>query len=210
MFTNWCTREAASRTFQRTGGDIREVLRTLFASAQFRSPQAYRAKIKKPLELVVSSLRAVKAEVADDNLFYQRLLQPDRGLIGQMGEKLYNYEAPDGNPDVGAAWMNSNALLARLDFANALATNRVPGVKVDLRSAQLLLGQLGLPKPTAQQIEETRTMLQTSARPGATASQQGSTMAGAEGGSPGGGATNIDPAAITVAAMLGSPQFQKR
>ena len=202
--------EAASRAFQKTGGDIREVLRTIFASAQFRSPDIYRAKIKKPLELVVSALRAVKAEIIDER-FYQRLLQPQRGLFAQMGEKLYNYEAPDGNPDVGAAWMNSNALLVRLDFANMLATNRLPGVEIDLRSAQSLLGQLGLPKPTAQQVEETRRMLQTSARSAASTSQQGSMMmGGAASGSPGGRAADIDPAAITVAAMLGSPQFQKR
>ncbi len=57
----------------------------------------------------------------------------------QMGERLYNYEAPDGNPDVGAAWMNSNALLVRLEFANAPCDWRPPGVKIDLAAAQRLL-----------------------------------------------------------------------
>jgi hypothetical protein len=128
-----------------------------------------------------------------------------------MGEKLYNYEAPDGNPDVGAAWMNSNALLQRLEFANALATGRLPDVKIDLRSAQSLLGQLGLPKPTAQQIEQTRAMLQASTgRPGGSISMSQQSMMAAGGGSQGGRTAEVDPAAIVVATMLGSPQFQKR
>jgi uncharacterized protein (DUF1800 family) len=55
-----------------------------------------------------------------------------------MGELVYDYQAPDGNPDVGAAWINSNALLVRLEFANNLATGKVPGVRVNVASAQLL------------------------------------------------------------------------
>ena len=198
--------EAASRKFQRTRGDIREVLRTIFASAEFRSPEAYRAKIKKPLELVVSSLRAVKADITVDSL-NEHFLNPRRGLLAQMGERLYNYEAPDGNPDVGAAWMNSNSLLVRLEFANALAMGRLPGVKADLKSAQALLGRLGLPTPTADQIEQTRAMLQTAETSGSMG-QQGMMMA--SGSQEDKGDAEINPEAITVAAMLGSPQFQKR
>ncbi len=199
--------EAASRTFQKTGGDIREVLRTIFTSAQFRSPEAYRAKIKKPLELVVSSLRAVKPEIVTDS-FYERI-GGRRGLLAQMGERLYSYETPDGNPDVGAAWMNSNALLLRLDFANTLAMGQFPGVeKADLKSAQALLGRLGLPTPTAEQIEATRAMMQTAEAGGSMEKQQGMMMGA--GSQAGGRSAEVDPAAIVVAAMLGSPQFQKR
>ena len=57
--------DAASRTFQRTGGDIREVLRTILTSPDFRSAAAYGAKIKKPFELVASSLRAVSAQIGE-------------------------------------------------------------------------------------------------------------------------------------------------
>ena len=115
--------EAASRTFLQTGGDIREVLRTIFTSPQFLSADAYRAKIKKPLELVASSLRAVNAQIEVPPALQGRrqIIGTALGLIigarnfpstiSQMGERLYDYEAPDGNPDVGAAWMNSNSLL---------------------------------------------------------------------------------------------------
>ena len=196
--------DAAARTFEQTGGNIREVLRTIFMSPQFRSPAAYRAKIKKPIELVVSAMRAVKADATGP---YSTLLGGgNRGILARMGEKVYNYEAPDGNPDVGGAWMNSNALLVRLDFANALAANRIPGVKSDVGSAQRLLEQLGLPRPTPAQIEQTRGMFKTSrvASAASMSMMMGSGPASADAEAP------IDPAAIVVATMLGSPQFQKR
>ena len=206
---------AAARTFQQTGGDIRQVLRTIFKSPQFRAPEMYRAKIKKPIELIVSSLRALEAEVTDEDVFYNRIAlsanQNNPSYLMQMGERLYNYEAPDGNPDVSAAWMNSNALLVRLEFANALVMGRIPGGKVNLVAARRVLEQMGVPPPTREQIENTRTLLQAAASLPSSGMREsesmmmmgGSTAAAAPGRS-------IDPAAIVVAAMLGSPQFQKR
>lgn len=202
--------QAAARTFEQTSGDIKAVLRTIFSSPQFLAGEAYRAKIKKPLELIVSSLRATKAEIETDS-FYTRLLQNRQGLLAQMGERLYTYEAPDGNPDVGAAWMNSNALLVRLDFANMLATGRLQGVKVDLPSARQLLGQLGTPQPTAQQIQQTRAMAQTAAaRPRVAAGKDSMMMMKGPSEPSADAAGEADPAALVVAAMLGSPQFQKK
>jgi len=203
--------DAAAKTFQQTGGDTREVLRTIFMSPQFRSPEAFRSKIKKPFEIVVSSFRAVKAEtegfISDPELG-NLLLNNQRGILAGMGERLYNYEAPDGNPDVSAAWMNSNALLVRLDFANRLAIGSLPRIKPNLAEGQKLLDQLGLARPTPQQIATTRTMLLT-ARASADGAQADMMMTGNRGG-PGATTKDIDPAAIVVAAMLGSPQFQKR
>jgi uncharacterized protein (DUF1800 family) len=203
--------DAAAKTFQQTGGDIREVLRTIFMSPQFRSPEAFRSKIKKPFEIVVSSLRAVKAEtegfISDPELS-SLLLNGQRGILQAMGERLYNYEAPDGNPDVSAAWMNSNALLVRLDFANRLAIGSLPRIKPNLAEGQKLLDQLGLARPTPQQIATTRTMLQ-AARTAAQGNQMDMMTMG-RGGSRDDTSNDIDPAAIVVAAMLGSPQFQKR
>lgn len=199
--------EVASRAFQRTGGDIREVVRAILMSPEFRSNDAVQSKIKKPFELVASSLRAVNARF--DQLFaYTALITGNRSTISRMGEKMYNYEAPDGNPDVGAAWMNSNALLLRLEFANALATNAIRGVTSDLAAAEALLAQMGVPKPTADQIEQHRAMLEAAEASipamGGTQMMMAGTAAGSADRRP------IDPTAVTVAAMLGSPQFQKR
>jgi uncharacterized protein (DUF1800 family) len=203
--------DQASRAFMRTGGDLREVVRAILLSAEFRSPQALKSKIKKPFELVVSSLRAVNASFEDLEAYVRLISQgQQRDYVTRMGERMYTYEAPDGNPDVGPAWMNSNALLVRLDFANALATNRIQGIKSDLAYAQALLTEMGVPRPTPQQIASARTMLEAAAAAAAEAAMGGNKMMTMGGGQTATAAPQIDPAALTVAAMLGSPQFQKR
>jgi uncharacterized protein (DUF1800 family) len=200
--------EEASRTFLRTGGDIREVVRTILMSPQFRASETIRAKIKKPFELVVSALRAVDA--TGEDLDIGSLVGGNNSYIARMGERLYDYQAPDGNPDVGPAWMNSNALLVRLEFANALASNRIPGITSNLVSAGKVLGQMGVARPTPQQIDQHRAMLEAAAAPAPGAmSAERMMMAGGQ-PAPAATAPAIDPVALTVAAMLGSPQFQKR
>jgi len=200
--------DAAARTFEQTGGDIRQVLETILTSRQFQSVEAYEAKIKKPLELVVSSLRASGATPGRDNV-YTQLVTGNQSVVVRMGERVYNYEAPDGNPDVASAWMNSNALLARLEFANRLATGQINGIEVDLSAARRLLEQLGLPRPSEAQIEQTRAMLEKTAARESSGGMRSTSMAA--GGAPGSaGAKPIDPEALVVAAMLGSPEFQKR
>ena len=54
-----------------------------------------------------------------------------------MGEKLYYYSAPTGFPDKGVYWINTGSLLSRMNFGLALASNGVPGVKVDLAGCAL-------------------------------------------------------------------------
>ena len=57
---------------------------------------------------------------------------------GRIGEPLYQYQAPTGYPDTAESWVNTGALLNRLNFSLALAGNRLPGVRVD--TAALLRG----------------------------------------------------------------------
>jgi uncharacterized protein (DUF1800 family) len=213
--------EAGARAFARTGGDIREVLGAIFTSPQFLSPEFYQVKIKKPLELVVSSMRAVNAEI--DAYAANGLIGGNQNRVTQMGERVYNYEAPDGNPDVGSAWMNTNALLKRLEFANALTSellfppnNPQPGfgLTVDLPSARTLLEQLGMPVPTPEQIEQVREVIRKAMEEKA-AAEQNPSMRQRQAMAAGGGASGLDvdeldTEALAVATMLGSPQFQKR
>ncbi len=49
-----------------------------------------------------------------------------------MGQPLYGYQTPNGYPDSAAAWVNTGSLLERLNFALALASNKIPGTRVDL------------------------------------------------------------------------------
>lgn len=111
-------------TFLKTGGDIREVMKTMLASREFWSQGAYRAKIKTPFEMVASSVRALDANVSDAFALANQ--------VENLGEPLYRKLEPTGYSNLNSEWVNSAALLARMNFALQLAQNRVPGVQVDL------------------------------------------------------------------------------
>jgi len=113
-----------AQTFLATGGDIREVMRTLLTAKEFWSEGAYRAKVKTPFEMVVSSVRALGANVTDAWTLANQ--------VGSLGEPLYRKQEPTGYSNLNADWVNSSALLARMNFALQLAGNHVPGTKVDM------------------------------------------------------------------------------
>jgi len=110
-------------TFLKKDGDIREVLRTLFQSPEFWSPEAYRAKVKTPLEFVVSAVRASGADVENAMLLVQNL--------NRMGMPLYGAQPPTGYSMKAETWVNSAALLSRMNFALALGTGRIRGLSFD-------------------------------------------------------------------------------
>jgi uncharacterized protein (DUF1800 family) len=112
-----------AQTFLKKDGNIREVLKTMLDSPEFWAPDAYRAKLKTPLEFVVSALRASAAEVTDA-LPISRHLQ-------NMGMPLYGMQPPTGYSMKAEAWVNSSALLGRMNFALALTSGKVKGVQLD-------------------------------------------------------------------------------
>ena len=112
-----------AQTFLKTDGDIREVLRTLFKSPEFWAVDSYRAKVKTPFEFVVSSLRATNAEMADAMPIVQNL--------NRMGMPLYGMQPPTGYSMKQETWVNSAALLDRMNFALALGSGRMNGAQVD-------------------------------------------------------------------------------
>lgn len=120
--------DRASRTFLKSGGDLRAVLKTVLTSPEFNSQAAYQAKTKSPLELAASALRGLGAST-DAGL-------PVLMFIARMGEPMFQYQAPTGFPDRADTWINSGSLLVRVKFAEALAANRLPGTEV--RYGQLL------------------------------------------------------------------------
>jgi uncharacterized protein (DUF1800 family) len=113
-----------SNAYLKSDGDIRETLRSVFTAPEFNSPASYRAKIKTPFELAVSSIRALGGDTNGGPAIHQ--------WIAKMGEPLYGYQAPTGYPDMAENWVNTGALLERLNFGLALANNRIPGTRVDL------------------------------------------------------------------------------
>ncbi len=121
--------ERMAQTFQNTDGDIRKILETMFHAPEFWSPESYRAKIKRPLELVASAVRAVGADITPD------ITNAAPGLllwIARMGEPLFLCQPPTGYSDLSSAWVNTGALLQRMNFATALAAGRIQGTRVSL------------------------------------------------------------------------------
>jgi uncharacterized protein (DUF1800 family) len=116
--------DAAVDAWHRTGGDIRAVLRAIFTSPDFWAPQAVRAKVKTPFEFVVSAVRATGADPDET----PRLAQ----VVARLGQPLYLQAAPTGYPETQADWVNSGALLGRMNAAVALAAGRLPGAQVNL------------------------------------------------------------------------------
>lgn len=130
--------ERMAKTFQKSGGDIRQVMRTMIYSPEFWSRDAYRAKVKTPYELVVSSVRALGTDVDTPMPLVQ--------WVARIGEALYQCQPPTGYSDKAEAWVNSGALLNRLNFSLALAGNKVRGSRSDV--AALLGSDESDPKAT--------------------------------------------------------------
>jgi uncharacterized protein (DUF1800 family) len=112
-----------AQTFAKTDGDLREVLHTMFTSPEFFSEGAWQAKVKSPFEMVVSAVRALGGEAADTFTLAQK--------IADLGEPLYNKLEPNGYPETGEGWLSTANLLGRMNFATALASGQIAGVKLD-------------------------------------------------------------------------------
>jgi uncharacterized protein (DUF1800 family) len=116
--------DRVAATFTKTDGDIRETLKTIFFSNEFNSTEAYRAKIKRPFELVISAIRALGADTNGGPGTHR--------WIERMGEPLYGFQTPNGYSDAAESWVNTGGLLERMNFGLALAGNRIQGTSVNL------------------------------------------------------------------------------
>ncbi len=122
-----------THTFLKKNGDIREVLRTMFKSPEFWSPDAYRAKVKTPLEFIVSAVRASGAQVEDARALV--------GALNNMGMMPYGMQPPTGYSMKADVWVNSSALLGRMNFALGLAAGKIRGVKIDSAAGTTAAGE---------------------------------------------------------------------
>ena len=113
-------------TFQSSDGDIKAVMHALIWSPEFWSRESYRAKIKTPFELVVSAVRSLGTDVNTPMPLVQ--------WVGRIGEPLYQCQPPTGYSDKADAWVNTGALLNRLNYSLALAGNKMRGARTDVSS----------------------------------------------------------------------------
>jgi uncharacterized protein (DUF1800 family) len=113
-----------AEVFTRTDGDIREAVRAILSSPEFYSPKSYQAKIKSPLELAASAIRATGASTDG--------AQPLIQAVARMGEPLYQFQPPTGYSEDSSRWLSNATLLERMNFAVALTGNRINGTRVDV------------------------------------------------------------------------------
>jgi len=111
-----------AKSYLSSGGDISVVLKTLFKSPEFWSEGDYRAKVKTPLEFVVSAARA--SNLNTDNF------QPLVNALKDMGMPLYGAIPPTGYKWDAANWVSTGALVNRMNFALTLASNKLPGIAI--------------------------------------------------------------------------------
>ena len=121
-----------SESYLASGGEIRSVLRTMFHSPEFWSPEVYRAKVKTPLEFVASALRATDADVTN--------AVPVVQALDRLGMPLYGMQTPNGYSWMSDPWVSTGALVSRMNFALVLSADRLPGARLDW---PLLLGEGG-------------------------------------------------------------------
>ena len=214
--------ERMAKTFLATDGDLREVMRSMITSPEFWSPANFHAKVKTPLEMVSSALRATNAQVDYGFLIAAQL--------NVMGQPLYRKVEPTGYSLKNADWLNSAALLGRMNFALALVSNRVPGIKIDLTPYQdaadpnavahaLLMTDLSENARQAIQmgVDNPEILQQVNQRSASPAEDRGMGMKDAS--LRGKGRKGMDLSALGVASnktallaglTLGSPDFQRR
>ena len=191
--------ERMAQKFESSDGDIREVLRVMFHSPEFRPADDYRAKIKTPLEFVVSAVRATGAEVTNPMPLVQAL--------NRMGMPLYGSQPPTGYSMKASAWVNSAALINRMNFALALGNGHIKGVQPD---QQILLGSTPPQEPDA-----TVALLEQDLLNGDVSSQTHAIVEKQLSDPQISGRRLDDPArppnyGVITGLILGSPEFQRR
>jgi uncharacterized protein (DUF1800 family) len=207
-----------TQAFLTSGGDIKAVLRTMFEAPEFWTPAVERAKVKTPIEFVVSAVRASGANL--NNPF------PLVNALDKLGMPLYGMQTPNGYSWKSDSWVSTGALVSRMNFALVLASDRLPGVSTDwsklttdspqvmAKERKLEAALLGFPLS-----EKTRTQVLAEADDPAVSIQAAREFEGARGFGRGGGAAlaafnRREPtdtqAAVMAGLLLGSPEFQRR
>jgi uncharacterized protein (DUF1800 family) len=109
-----------AETYGKTGGDIREVLRTLFASPEFFDGKYRGGRVKSPLRQAVSAVRALGVAPVDTAAL--------AGAVAELGQPFFAADGPEGYPPAAGPWQKPEALPRRVSFAGDLAAGRLPGL----------------------------------------------------------------------------------
>jgi uncharacterized protein (DUF1800 family) len=210
--------DRAAAVFLKTDGSIRETLRSIVTAPEFFSTPTYRAKMRSPFEYVAAAMRALNAETDGD--------RPVLDAIGRMGQPVFGRITPDGYADRADQWLSSGAMVARFNFASALATNKIKGTSVDLTKLLSKVDQANKDSIATQLIRltflgdvsaGTRAALEKTARSGSAVAPTPPPAANVSVGySSSGTPTQTASAPVTpyiselITLLIGSPEFQQR
>jgi uncharacterized protein (DUF1800 family) len=185
-------------------GEIKAVLQALVTSPEFNQRRFFRNKVKTPVEFVASAFRTTATDPVNPGALVNTLKE--------MGEPLYAALPPTGYILTADRWMNTSALVGRLNFADQLTHNRLANQKFDA-SRVLALGLMAEPagKATApvagstvalQMLEQTLIGAEVSSRSeGYIQTQLAQQPASAD---------PVETLNLLTALLLGSPDFQLR
>ena len=115
--------ERVAQVFLNTDGEIGAVLRAIFTSPEFNSPAVFRAKVKSPLELAASAIRALDGDTNGG--------PPLHEWLRRMGEPPYQYAFPTGYGEASERWVNTGVFFNRINFVVALANNEINGTRYE-------------------------------------------------------------------------------
>jgi len=169
--------DRAAARFRETNGDIREVVRAIITSSEFFAPEAYRAKVRTPFEFVAASVRAAGIDAVNA----MPLVQATR----ELGMPPYQCQPPTGYADRADAWVNTGALLNRMNFAVALTDGRLRALRTTAATPM-------------ESPDAARTTIIEQVLAGDVSETTRTTVAKAA------------TAPQAIALLLGSPEFQKR
>ena len=223
-------RMAAS--FSSSKGDIKMVLRTMFQSPEFWAPEAYRAKVKTPLEFVVSAARASNLQVANPQALVQSL--------DKLGMPLYGMQTPNGYSWKKDEWVSTGALVSRMNFSLVMSADKLPGTRTvwssllgesiapaaaesgggEAAAKEAKLESILLGQPVGERTRATVLSQSTDTAVAEQAEVQFDLNSGGQrkylprGSGTGRGANGSGPddsqAAVMAGLLLGSPEFQRR
>jgi uncharacterized protein (DUF1800 family) len=213
--------DRAAAVFLKTDGSIRETLRAIVTAPEFFSAATYRAKMRSPFEYVAAAMRALNAETDGD--------RPVLDAIGRMGQPVFGRITPDGYADRSDQWLSSGSMVARFNFANALATNRMKGTSIDVSKLLPSVDQANKDSVATQLIRltilgdissGTRAALEKTARSGSAINQVAPSPSPAANVSVGYSGSGTPPQPLSapvspyiselITLLIGSPEFQQR
>jgi len=110
-------------TYLASKGDIKTLLRAIIASPEFNSRQYFHNKVKTPEEFLASAFRATATDPQNPGALVN--------TVRTMGMPLYYALPPTGYYLTADQWMNTTALVDRLNFAYQLTNGKYANQKFD-------------------------------------------------------------------------------